>query len=159
MVMQLILLFPRMSKLYLLRTSSVKIIDVSTLGAPVIVASITASAAYGIDVAPDGNTVYVADQLDGLCVIDVSGSDGLSNPDLVECLSTPGFSSGVKVSPDGQYVYVADFGSGVGSIEVLILLVQLISLLWIQMDLVIRLMSADGSQIFLADSLESKPLT
>ena len=42
--------------------------------------------------APDGNTVYVADQLDGLCVIDVSGSDGLSNPDLVECLSTPGFS-------------------------------------------------------------------
>ena len=107
--------------------------------------------------APDGNTVYVADQLDGLCVIDVSGSDGLSNPDLVECLSTPGFSSGVKVSPDGQYVYVADFGSGVrvyrssnplSPAHFFTLDTDGSSY---QIDV-----SADGSQIFLADSVGVK---
>ena len=152
-----IALSPDEQTVFIADSSSVKVIDVSTLGAPVIVASITASAAYGIDVAPDGNTVYVADQLDGLCVIDVSGSDGLSNPDLVECLSTPGFSSGVKVSPDGQYVYVADFGSGVrvyrssnplSPAHFFTLDTDGSSY---QIDV-----SADGSQIFLADSVGVK---
>ncbi|MDC3105485.1 M12 family metallo-peptidase [Gammaproteobacteria bacterium] len=154
-----IALSPDEQTVFVADSVSVKIIDVSTPSLPSLISQVTTSAPYGIDVSPDGNTVYVADQLDGLCVIDISGSDGLSNPELVQCLSTPGFSSGVKVAPDGQNVYLADFATGV---RVYRTSNPLNPVSFFQLDTDGNSyqidVSADGSQIFLADDNGVKAL-
>jgi len=152
-----IALSPDEKTVFVADSVSVKIIDVSTPSVPSLISQVITESPYGIDVAPDGNTVYVADQLDGLCTIDISASDGLSNPNLIGCAETPGFTSGVKVSPDGEKLYVADFGSG---LRVYRLDNPLNPIHYhtvdtdgssYQVDL-----SPDGSQIFVADGIGIK---
>ena len=147
-----IALSPDEQTVFVADSVSVKIIDVSIPSLPSLVSQVVTDSPYGIDVSPDGNTVYVADQLEGLCTIDISASDGLSNPTLIGCLSTPGFTSGVKVSPDGEKLYVADFGSGVKAYRlddplspVLYSTIDTDGSSY-QVDV-----SPDGSQIFVAD--------
>jgi hypothetical protein len=65
-----------------------------------------------IAISSDRKTVYMADGLAGLKVIDVSNP---TNPTLKGKLDTDGFSHGITVSPDGKVVYVSDNGEDGGT--------------------------------------------
>ncbi len=64
-----------------------------------------------IDISSDGDTIYMADGLAGLKIIDVSNP---YCPSLLGKVDTKGFSHGIKVSNDGNIVYVADNGEDGG---------------------------------------------
>lgn len=65
------------------------------------------------DVVVTGNTAYVADQVDGLQVIDISDP---ANPALLGSFNTSGFALGIAVA--GNLVYIADSSSGLQIIDV-----------------------------------------
>jgi hypothetical protein len=65
------------------------------------------------DVAVSGNYAYVADQLSGLQVIDISDP---TNPTSAGSYDTPGSAYGVAIS--GDYAYVADRLSGLQTIDI-----------------------------------------
>src|SRR6266540_1996268 len=71
----------------------------------------TSGRALGLAVS--GNYAYVADELDGLQVIDVSNP---ANPQRVGGYDTSGFASGVALS--GNFAYVADYTAGLQVIDV-----------------------------------------
>jgi len=65
-----------------------------------------------ITISPDAKTIYMADGLAGLKVIDVSDP---SSPTLLGKYDTKGFSHGVTVSADNKTVYVSDNGEDGGT--------------------------------------------
>ena len=65
-----------------------------------------------IAISSDRKTVYMADGLAGLKIIDVTNPDA---PSRKGKLNTDGFSHGVTVSPDGKSVYVSDNGEDGGT--------------------------------------------
>ncbi len=101
-------------------SAGLKIIDVSNPSAPKLLASLDDACDKGenkggfgrrITISPDGNTIYLADGLAGLKIIDVSNP---ACPYYLGKLDTKGFSHGITVSADNRTVYIADNGEDGG---------------------------------------------
>ena len=102
-------------------SAGLKIIDVSNPSAPKLLASLDDACDKGenrggfsrrIAISPDGDTIYMADGLAGLKIIDVSRP---ACPQYLGKLDTKGFSHGITVSADNRTVYVADNGEDGGT--------------------------------------------
>jgi len=84
---------------------SVQVVDVTVKTDPEVVAVVELSAPWGAAVSDDGVYLYVADNLQGLRVIDVSNR---LSPQIVATADTPGYAHGVALS--GSYAYGNDVG-------------------------------------------------
>ena len=104
---------PDQQTLFIADSTSVQIIDISILSAPRVLSSIAATSANAISVSPDASTFYYTDATSGFCVIDISASDGLANPNVSQCIETPGVATGVSMAPDGDKLYISDRDSGI----------------------------------------------
>jgi hypothetical protein len=65
-----------------------------------------------ITISSDKKTLYMADGLAGLKVIDISTP---TNPSLIDKFDTVGFSHGIAISPDDSRVYISDNGEDGGT--------------------------------------------
>ncbi len=81
---------------------------------PTLLGSIDADNAYGVTLSADGNKAYVADQDDGLKIIDVSDP---ANPTLLGSIGT-NYALGVILSTDGTKAYVTDESAGLKIIDI-----------------------------------------
>ena len=97
-------------------SAGLKVIDVSNASSPKLIASLDdpddkgenrGGFARRITISPDGKTLYIADGLAGLKIINVSK---LSSPKFLGKVDTKGFSHGIAVSGDNKTVYLADNG-------------------------------------------------
>jgi len=102
-------------------SAGLKVVSVEDPAHPLLLASYddpsdtgTNKGGFGrrIAISPDKQTVYMADGLAGLKVIDVSDP---SSPVLRGKLDTKGFSHGITVSADNQTVYISDNGEDGGT--------------------------------------------
>ncbi len=102
-------------------SAGLKVIDVADAKAPKLIAHVDDASDAGanrggfarrITISPDGNTIYMADGLAGLKVIDVTTP---SNSQQIGKLDTAGFSHGITVSADGKVVIISDNGEDGGT--------------------------------------------
>ena len=102
-------------------SAGLKVIDVSNPSDPKLLASLDDACDKGkskggfgrrITISPDGNTIYMADGLAGLKIVDVSRP---ACPHYLGKLDTKGFSHGITVSADNRTVYLADNGEDGGT--------------------------------------------
>jgi len=102
-------------------SAGLKIVDVSDAHHPKLIASLDDACDAGknkggfgrrIDISSDGNTIYMADGLAGLKIIDVSNP---YCPKQLGKLDTAGFSHGIHVNDENTIVYIADNGEDGGT--------------------------------------------
>jgi len=71
--------------------------------------------AEGVTLSSDGTKAYVADEGDGLVVVDIRDP---ANPTKFGSYDTDGYANGVTLSSDGTKAYVADGGDGLVIIDI-----------------------------------------
>ncbi len=68
----------------------------------------TVGTARDVKISADGTKAYVADETNGLVVLDIT----TATPTLIGSYNTVGNAYGVKISADGTKAYVAAYGAG-----------------------------------------------